>query len=69
MRSEGLPNLSVDYEILSNVDAPPQWGAADAEIKVSSVENTELEGSPFKAWGRSVHSHTCHANCQGFFPS
>ena len=25
----------------------PQWGAADAEIKVPSVENTELEGSPF----------------------
>ena len=29
----------------------PQWGAADAEIKVPSVENTELDGSPFKAWG------------------
>ena len=27
----------------------PQWGAADAEIKVPSVESTELEGSPFKA--------------------
>ena len=32
----------------------PQWGAADAEIKVPSVENTELKCSPFKAWGRSV---------------
>ena len=31
------------------------WGAADAEIKVPSVENTELEDSPFKAWGRSVY--------------
>ena len=30
----------------------PQWGAEDAETKVPSVENTELEGSPFKAWGR-----------------
>ena len=26
----------------------PQWGAADAKIKVSSVENTELKGSPLK---------------------
>ena len=30
--------------------AVPQCGVADAEIKVPSVENTELEGSPFKAW-------------------
>ena len=27
----------------------PQWGAADAEIKVPAVENTEHESSPFKA--------------------
>ena len=27
----------------------PQSGAADAEIKIPSVENTELKGSPFKA--------------------
>ena len=33
----------------------PQWGAADAEIKVLSGENTELERSPFKAWSRSVY--------------
>ena len=45
----------------------PQWGAADAEIKVPSGENTELTGSPFKAWSRSVYSHTCYAYCQGFF--
>ena len=32
----------------------PQWGAADAEIKVPSGENTELKRSPFKAWGKSV---------------
>ena len=37
----------------------PQWGAADAEIKVASGENTELKRSPFKAWSRSVYSHTC----------
>ena len=35
-----------------------QWGAADAEIKVPSDEHAELKGSPFKAWGRSVHSHS-----------
>ena len=35
----------------------PQRGAAEAEIKVPSDENTELKGSPFKTWGRSVHSH------------
>ena len=46
----------------------PQWGAADAEIKVPSDENTELKGSPFKAWSRSVYSHTCYAYCQGFLP-
>ena len=46
----------------------PQWRAADAEIKVPSVENTELEGSPFKTWSRSVYSHTCYAYCQGFLP-
>ena len=29
-----------------------QWGAADAEIKVPSDENTELKRSLFKAWSR-----------------
>ena len=51
---------------IRRLQEPPQWGAADAEIKVPSVENTELEGSPFKACGRSVCSHTCHAYSQGF---
>ena len=46
----------------------PQWGAADAEIKVPSGENTELKGSPFKAWSRSVYSHTYYAYCKGFLP-
>ena len=44
----------------------PQWGAADAEIKVPSGENTELKRSPFKAWSKSAYSHTCYAYCQGF---
>ena len=46
----------------------PQWGAADAEIKVPSGENTELKRSPFQAWSRSVYSNTCYAYCQGFLP-
>ena len=54
--------------IFSWLISAPQWEAADAEIKVPSVENTEFEGSPFKAWGRSVYSHTCCAYCQGFLP-
>ena len=45
-----------------------QWGAADAEIKVPSGENTELKRSPFKAWSRSVYSHTCCSYCQGCLP-
>ena len=47
---------------------PPQWGAADAEIKVPTGENTELTRSPFQAWSRSAYSHTCYAYCQGFLP-
>ena len=43
----------------------PQWGAADAEIKVPSGKKTELKRPPFKAWSRSVYSHTCYAYCQG----
>ena len=46
----------------------PQWGAADAEIKVPSGKNTELKRSPFKAWSRLAYSHTCYAYCQGFLP-
>ena len=46
----------------------PHWGAADAEIKVPSGENTQLKHSPFKAWSRSVYSHTSNAYCQGFLP-
>ena len=45
----------------------PQWGAADAEIKVPPGENTELKRFPFKAWSKSVYSHTCYAYCQGSF--
>ena len=37
------------------INSSPQWGAADAEIKVPPGENTELKRSPFKVlapqWG------------------
>ena len=49
-------------------DLSLQWEAVDAEIKVSSDENTELKGSPFKAWSRSVYCHACYAYCHGFLP-
>ena len=46
----------------------PQWRAEHAEIKVPSVQNTELKGSLFKAWSRSVYCYTCSAYCQGIHP-
>ena len=46
----------------------PQWGAADAEIKVPSGENTGFKRSPFKARCRLGYSHTCYIYCQGFLP-
>ena len=53
---------------LTTVTYSPQWGAADTEIEVPSDENTELKCSPFKAWSRTVYSHTCYTYCQGFRP-
>ena len=38
-----------------------QWGAAKAEIKVPSGENTEFKRSLFKTWSRSVYSHASYA--------
>ena len=52
----------------TNLVTTPQWGAADAEIKIPSGENTELKRFPFKAWSRSVYSLTYCAYCQGFLP-
>ena len=46
----------------------PQWGAAEAKIKVPSGENTELKRSFFEAWSRSVYSHSCYAYCKGVLP-
>ena len=38
------------------------------KIKVPFGVNTELKRSPFKAWSRSIYSHTCYAYCQEFLP-
>ena len=61
--STGFPHTFLPK--FTNVE-DPQWGAADAEIKVPSGENTELKRSPFEAWSRLVYSHTCYAYCQEF---
>ena len=53
-------------KFLFGPDVTPQWGAADAAIKVPYGENTELKRSPSKAVNRSVYSHLCYAYCQGF---
>ena len=58
--SSALLVLSTLYFLRKSPSALiPQWGAADAEIKVPSGENTELKRSPFKARIWSVYSHTC----------
>ena len=49
-----LSPVLFSLKINNIVKSAPQWGAADAEIKVPSGENTELKRSPFKAWSRSV---------------
>ena len=40
---------------------PPQWGAAEAESKVSFGENTELKRSPLKPGVGQYYAY-----CQGF---
>ena len=62
------PSCLLDISLTFLILRQPQWGAADAEIKVPSGENTERKRSPCKAWSRSVYSHTCYAYCQGFLP-
>ena len=62
------PSLHQVQYTVSVSPSAPQWGAADAEIKVPSGENTELKHSPFQAWSRSVYSHTCYAYCRGVLP-
>ena len=38
------------------------------KLKTHLHENAELKRSPFKAWGKSVYSHSCYAYCQEFLP-
>ena len=38
------------------------------KLKPHLLRTQSLKGSPFKAWSRSVYSHTCYAYCQGFLP-
>ena len=66
--SQSQPPLLLLLGVARYIIASPRWGAADAEIKVPSGQNTELKRSPFKAWSRSVYSHICYAYCQGFLP-
>ena len=60
-----FPSFFTEYQPLSPTTIlvitfwAPQWGAADAEIKVPSGEHTELKRAPFKAWSRSAYCHTC----------
>ena len=61
-----LWHINILVLVLYSFVSTPQWGAADAEIKVPSGENTALKCSPFGAWSRSVYSHTCYAYCQRF---
>ena len=63
-----LPRMPLAFFVFVFLVLIPQWGAADAEIKVPVVENTELKRSPFRAWSRSAYSHTNNAYCQGFLP-
>ena len=53
-------SLALHSPVLSSDD--PQWGAAEAEIKVPSDENTELKRSSFKVWSRSVYGHIYHCH-------
>ena len=50
---------AVAYLLTYLLPVTPPWLAEDAEIEFPSGENTELKRSPFKAWSRTVYSHTC----------
>ena len=54
--------------MLVSIPYGPACGAADVEMEDTSVENPELKGSPFKAWGRSEYSLARFTYCQGFLP-
>ena len=58
------------HESLNILPIPlPQWETVDAEIKVPSIENPELnESSLFTTWSGSVLNRACYAYCQEFLP-
>ena len=49
-------------------DWPRSGEQRTQNLKSPSAENTELKGSPFKAWSTSVYNHTCYLYCQGVLP-
>ena len=54
---------------MSDVCVQPHSGELRTQKSKSHlVKNTEIKRSPFKAWSRSVYSHTCYAYCQEFLP-
>ena len=54
----------------SPLDSSPCNGELRTQkLKSPSGENTELKSSPFKAWNRSVYSHTGYAYREGFLVS
>ena len=58
-------SLSLDIILCGS----PQWGAADAEIKVPSGENTELKRSPCKAWSSQYIAIHATLTARDFFLS
>ena len=48
--------------------ASPHSGELRTQKSSPSGENTDFKSSPFKAWSRSVYSHTCYTYCQWFLP-
>ena len=44
----GIPFIIGHFTYSTHCAMTPQWGAADAEIKVPSGENTVLKRFPFK---------------------
>ena len=48
--------------------SPTLWWPASMPSPVKTKRHTELKCSPFKAWSRSVYSHTCYAYCPRFLP-
>ena len=46
---------------------PRSGGLRTQKLKSNLMRNTELKGSPFKAWSWAVYSHACYAYSRDFF--